>query len=45
MVKDTKFTSKPAASKASESLQENSTDKAKTVTGNTQSQTNPGKKK
>ncbi len=45
MAKDTKVTSKPDATKASENLQANTADKAKTVTGSTTAQTIPNKKK
>ena len=45
MAKDTKVTSKPVATKASENLQANSADKAKTAIGNSTAQTIPNKKK
>ena len=45
MAKDTKAASKPVATKASENLQGNTADKAKTAAGNTPAQTTPGKKK
>jgi hypothetical protein len=45
MAKDTKVTSKPVATKASENLQANSADKLKTAAGSTPAQTTPSKKK
>lgn len=45
MAKDTKVTSKPVATKASENLQANSADKTKTASGSTPAQTAPIKKK